>query len=161
MLGEFQKLQKICNKMSTRIFKIDGEMPEIIEPKVGNPKNSTNPNWANLSQPWNLTFLKDEIFKLFFSIICHKSTRMKNRPYWMVKKNPKHQEKSKKWSIRPFENTRYVLNTIGKSAPKYIETQGGQYVYNRFSRMWHTALLLLSIWGHGPVADQWGLTKPL
>ena len=44
MFGEFKKLQKICNKMSTRIFKIDGEMPEIIEPKVGNPKNSTNPN---------------------------------------------------------------------------------------------------------------------
>ena len=44
MFGEFKKLQKICNKMNTGIFKIDGEMPEIIEPKVGNPKNSTNPN---------------------------------------------------------------------------------------------------------------------
>ena len=66
MFGEFQKLQKICNKMSTRIFKIDGEMPEIIEPKVGNPQNSTNQNLANLSQPWNLTFLEDEIFQLFF-----------------------------------------------------------------------------------------------
>ena len=43
--------QKICNKMSTRIFKIDGEMPEIIEPKVGNPKNSTNQNLANLIRP--------------------------------------------------------------------------------------------------------------
>ena len=27
MLGEFQKIQEICNKMSIRIFKIDGEMP--------------------------------------------------------------------------------------------------------------------------------------
>ena len=44
MLGVFWKIQKICSKMSTRILKIDGEMPEIIEPKVGNPKNSTNPN---------------------------------------------------------------------------------------------------------------------
>ena len=46
MFREFKKLQKICNKMSTRIFKIDGEMPEIIEPKVkvGNPQNSTKPN---------------------------------------------------------------------------------------------------------------------
>ena len=44
MLGEFQKIQEICNKMSTRIFKIDGEMPEIIEPKVGNPQNSNSRN---------------------------------------------------------------------------------------------------------------------
>ena len=49
MFGKFQKLQEICNKMSTRIFKIDGEMPEIIEPKVGTPQNSTNQNLANLS----------------------------------------------------------------------------------------------------------------
>ena len=27
MLGEFQKIQEICNKMSTRIFKIDGNLP--------------------------------------------------------------------------------------------------------------------------------------
>jgi len=44
MLGEFQKIQEICNKMSIRIFKIDGEMPEIMEPKVGNPKNSNSRN---------------------------------------------------------------------------------------------------------------------
>ena len=28
------------NNSGTRIFKIDGEMYEIIEPKVGNPQNS-------------------------------------------------------------------------------------------------------------------------
>ena len=55
--------------------------------------------YANLSQPWNLTFFEDETIQVFFSIICPKSTRMKNRPYWMVKKSPKHQEKSKKWVI--------------------------------------------------------------
>ena len=66
MLGEFQKIQEICNKMSIRIFKIDGEMPEIMEPKVGNPKNSNSRNWANLSQPWNLAFFEDENFQLFF-----------------------------------------------------------------------------------------------
>ena len=38
-------------------------------------------------------------YSSFFSIICPKSTRMKNRPYWMVKKSPKHQKKSKKWGI--------------------------------------------------------------
>ena len=55
--------------------------------------------YANLSQPWNLTFFEDETIQVFFSILRPKSTRMKNRPYWMVKKSPKHQEKSKKWVI--------------------------------------------------------------
>ena len=45
--------------------------------------------YANLSQPWNLAFFENEIFHFFSSIICTKSTRMKNRPYWMVKKSPK------------------------------------------------------------------------
>ena len=72
MFGEFQKLQKICNKMSTRIFKIDGEMPEIIEPKVGNPQNSTSRNWANFGQPWNLHFFEDEIFQLCFQLYAPK-----------------------------------------------------------------------------------------
>ena len=40
MLGKFQKIQEICNKMSKRIFKIDGEMPEIMELKVGNQEKS-------------------------------------------------------------------------------------------------------------------------
>ena len=60
--------------MGTRILKIDEEMPEINECKVGNPQISISRNWANLSQPWILTFFEDEIFK-----------------------SPKHWEKSKKW----------------------------------------------------------------
>ena len=52
--------------MSTKILKIDGEMPDEIELKVGNPQNSNSRNWANLSQPWNLTFFEDEIFQFFF-----------------------------------------------------------------------------------------------
>ena len=68
MLGVFWKIQEICNKMGTRICKIVEDMSEVIEPKVGNPQNSTNQNLANLSlsQPLNLTFLEDEIFQLFF-----------------------------------------------------------------------------------------------
>ena len=31
--------------------KIDGEMPQIFDFKVGNPKNSVIRNWANLSHP--------------------------------------------------------------------------------------------------------------
>ena len=65
MFGVFWKIQEICNKMGTRICKIVQEMSEIIEPKVGNPKNSVSRNWAILSHPWNLTFFEDEIFQLF------------------------------------------------------------------------------------------------
>jgi len=65
MLGVFWKIQEICNKMGTRICKIVEEMSEIIEPKVGNPKNSVSRNWAILSHPWNLTFFHDKIFQFF------------------------------------------------------------------------------------------------
>ena len=63
MLGVFWKIQEICSKTGIRISKIDGEMSEIIEPKVGNPENSISRNWATLSHPWNLTFLENNIFK--------------------------------------------------------------------------------------------------
>ena len=64
MLGVLWKIQEICSKTITRISKIDGEMSEIMEPKVGNPWNSVSRNWAILSHPWNLTFFEDEIFQL-------------------------------------------------------------------------------------------------
>ena len=108
MFGEFKKLQKICNKMRTRIFKIDGEMPEIIEPKVGNPKNSTNPNWADLSQPWNLTFLKDEIFKLFFQSYVPKVPEWKiahiewSKKAQNIRKSPKNKRFRGTYCIPPF-----------------------------------------------------------
>ena len=89
MLGVFQKFQEICNKVR--------EFPEIIEPKVGNPLNSSSIYWANWSQPWNLTFFRIRIFNSF-SIIWPKSTRMKNHPYWMVKKSPKHMQNTRKSS---------------------------------------------------------------
>ena len=66
-LGVFWKIQEICYKMGTRICKIVQEMSEIIESKVGNPKNSVSRNWAILSHPWNLTLFEDEIFQLFSS----------------------------------------------------------------------------------------------
>ena len=94
MLGKFQKIQEICNKMSIRIFKIDEEMPEIMEPKVGNPKNSNSRNWANLSQPWNLAFSEDEIFKLFFNHMSQKYQNEKS-PILNGQKSPKRQIKSK------------------------------------------------------------------
>ena len=40
-LGMLGKIQENWSKMGTRIFKIDEEMSEIIDVKVGNPQNST------------------------------------------------------------------------------------------------------------------------
>ena len=36
--GVFHKIQEICTKIGTRIFKIDQQMTEIIELKVGTPQ---------------------------------------------------------------------------------------------------------------------------
>ena len=36
-MAYFMIPQEICSKTITRISKIDGEMSEIMEPKVGNP----------------------------------------------------------------------------------------------------------------------------
>ena len=44
-LGVFKKIQKICTKIGTRIFKIDQEMTEKIELKVGNPQKDKAENW--------------------------------------------------------------------------------------------------------------------
>ena len=37
----FWKIQEFSSMMGTRILKIDEEMSEIIDAKVGNPQNST------------------------------------------------------------------------------------------------------------------------
>ena len=44
MLWEFYKIQEICSKIGTRIFKIDQEMTEKIELKVGTPQKSEAEN---------------------------------------------------------------------------------------------------------------------
>ena len=66
-LGVFWKIQENCNKMGTRICKIVEKMSEVIEPKVGNPKKSVSRNWAILSHPWNLTFLKMRFSNIFLT----------------------------------------------------------------------------------------------
>ena len=58
-------LGSIISAISSTILQIYWEMSEIMELKVGNPKNSVSRNWAISSQPRNLTFLEDEIFQLF------------------------------------------------------------------------------------------------
>ena len=79
MLGVYHKIQEICSKMGTKILKIDGEMPKIIEPKVGNPQISIIRKWANFSEPWNLTILEDAIFQFFFNNMPQEYQK-ENRP---------------------------------------------------------------------------------
>ena len=68
----FWKIQEICSKTGTKISKIDGEMPEIFDSKVGNPENSVIRNWANLSHPWNLTFFMISFFNFFLDHMVQK-----------------------------------------------------------------------------------------
>ena len=68
----FHKIQEICTKIGTRIFKIDQEMIEKIEPKVGSPpknKAENRPIWAN---PENLPFLKVRIINFFLIPVTKK-----------------------------------------------------------------------------------------
>ena len=86
MYGVFWKIQEMCSKMGTKISKIDGEMPEIFDSKVCNPKNSVIRNWANLSHPCNLTFFWVWDFSTIMLLIWFKSTKMKVRPYFTMEK---------------------------------------------------------------------------
>ena len=72
-LGVFWKIQEICSKMGTRILKIDGEMTEIIEPKVGTPSLNQNIFDQNiiylkialLFQNLNFSAISDSIVKIY------------------------------------------------------------------------------------------------
>ena len=55
----------ISSKMGTKILEIDEEVSEITDAKVGNPQNSTSKKRANLSQPSNVEFFQDYIFKKY------------------------------------------------------------------------------------------------
>ena len=72
MFGVFPKIQEICCHMGTRISKIAWEMSEIIKPKVGNPKISVSRNWAILSYPWNLIFLRMRFSNFFLNYMVWK-----------------------------------------------------------------------------------------
>ena len=61
----FLKIQEICTKIGTRIFKIDQEMTEKIELKVGNPPKNKAENGPICATPENLPFFKGEIYQLF------------------------------------------------------------------------------------------------
>ena len=83
------------------------------------PKKLEIRKYVNLSQPWNLTFLEDEIFELFFNHMSQKYQNEKS-PILNGLRKPKTSEKVQKMrdfegpaSFRPFENTLYsVLLTL-------------------------------------------------
>ena len=61
----FHKIQEICTKIGTRIFKIDQEMTEKIELKVGTPQK-VKLKMGEFEPPLKIfLFLKDEIYPLF------------------------------------------------------------------------------------------------
>ena len=61
----FHKIQEICTKIGTRIFKIDQEMTEKIELKVATPQK-VKLKMGEFEPPLKIfLFLKDEIYPLF------------------------------------------------------------------------------------------------
>ena len=82
------KIQDICSKMGTEIFEIDEKMSGIIDAKVGNPQNSTSIKSANLSQPWNLAFFQDYIFKKYVNFQSQRVPKWKS-PIFDSQKNTK------------------------------------------------------------------------
>ena len=92
-MGMLWKIQKICSTMGTKIFEIDEEMSEIIDAKVGNPQNSTSKKWANFSQPWNLAFFQDYIFKKYVNFQSQRVPKWKIAHIWQSKE-PKNTKKT-------------------------------------------------------------------
>ena len=86
-MGMLWKIQKICSTMGTKIFEIDEEMSEIIDAKVGNPQNSTSKKWANFSQPWNLAFFQDYIFKKYVHFQSQRVPKWKIAHIWQSKEH--------------------------------------------------------------------------
>ena len=75
--------------MGTRIFKIDEDMSEVIDAKVGNPQISTSKKWANVSQPWNLAFLQDYFFQKKIFIPMAKEYHSEKSPIFDSQKSTK------------------------------------------------------------------------
>ena len=95
--------------MGTRIFKIDEEMSDIIDAKVGNPQKSTSNRWANLSQTWNLTFFHGYIFTKKYSFPWPKSTKEKIAHIWKLKEQKNKKKTPKNESHKGLQSWPDVL----------------------------------------------------
>ena len=73
--------------MGTNFIEIDEEMSMIIGAKGGNPQNSTGQKCANLSQPWNVTFFQDYIFKKYVDFESQRVPKRKIAHIWHSKEH--------------------------------------------------------------------------
>ena len=103
------KIQEICSKMGTKIFGIDEEMAEIIAAKVGNPQNSTSKKWANWSQPWNLAFFQDYIFKKYVHFQSQRVPKWKIAHIWQSKEHKNNKITPKNVSQKGLQSLTDVL----------------------------------------------------
>ena len=84
-----QKIQEICTKIGTRIFKIDEEMTEKIELKVGNPTKIKAENGQISATPENLIFLKVRFIN-FFLIPVAQTYQNESAPIFYYAKSKKY-----------------------------------------------------------------------
>ena len=108
-MGMLWKIQKICSTMGTKIFEIDEEMSEIIDAKVGNPQNSTSKKWANFSQPWNLAFFQDYIFKKYVHFQSQRVPKWKIAHIWQSKEHKNNKITPKNVSQKGLQSLTDVL----------------------------------------------------
>ena len=95
--------------MGTKIFEIDEEMSEIIDAKVGNPQNSTSIKSANLSQPWNLAFFQDYIFKKYINFQSQRVPKWKIVHIWQSKEHKNNKITPENVSQKGFQSLTDVL----------------------------------------------------
>ena len=95
--------------MGTKIFEIDEEMSEIIDAKVGNPQNSTSIKSANLSQPWNLAFFQDYIFKKYVNFQSQRVPKWKIAHIWQSKEHKNNKITPKNVSQKGLQSLTDVL----------------------------------------------------
>ena len=108
-MGMLWKIQKICSTMGTKFFEIDEEMSEIIDAKVGNPQNSTSKKWANFSQPWNLAFFQDYIFKKYVNFQSQRVPKWKIAHIWQSKEHKNNKITPKNVSQKGLQSLTDVL----------------------------------------------------
>ena len=113
-MGMLWKIQKICSTMGTKNFEIDEEMSEIIDAKVGNPQNSTSKKWANFSQPWNLAFFQDYIFKKYVHFQSQRVPKWKIAHIWLIKISQHKQLKHWQLSFNAGTDTGLVMFKLTK-----------------------------------------------
>ena len=81
--------------MGSRIFKIDEEMSEIMEPKVDNPKNSVSRKLTILCLPKILPFLKMRFINFFLACMVQKYQN-ERAPIFYYGNSPKNSKKDQK-----------------------------------------------------------------